>query len=241
MKPARRLRILLAVLLAAPVLGWVVNRSEWYRAFVADARYRSAVQAARQHRPDVEARLRPYFARAGVSFPPEHVALLVFKLEQRLELWSSRDARWVLVRSYPVLGPLGRPGPRLVDADDHAPEGVYRVLYIDPNSDGDVAMYINFPNDLDRDHCLAEGRPLFNHFIAVRGKDSSRGSIAVGPEAIEDLLVLTLGIGRLGIRVIIAPADLRDGGPAPTHPRNPPWTPDLYRVLRKHLSWFKRQ
>jgi hypothetical protein len=53
---------------------------------------------------DWQGRLAPFFHEAGVQFPPQQLALLVFKKNQRLDLWA-KDAKhdqWVPIRSFEV-------------------------------------------------------------------------------------------------------------------------------------------
>jgi hypothetical protein len=57
--------------------------------------------------PGAEARLKPYFEEAGISYPPRQIALIGLKDEMKLELWAKRDAGWVHIRTYEILAASG--------------------------------------------------------------------------------------------------------------------------------------
>src|SRR5262252_1367699 len=61
-----------------------------------------------QFGPAARARLAPFFAAAGVAYPPPRFVLIGFKLERELQLLAARpDGGLVFVRSYSILGASG--------------------------------------------------------------------------------------------------------------------------------------
>ena len=80
---------------------------KWHRHFKVEDRLAQFGDRAK-------ARLAPHFAAAGVTFPPEEVALLAFKDARALQLYvRSAGQNWRFVRDYPVLGASGVLGPKL--------------------------------------------------------------------------------------------------------------------------------
>jgi hypothetical protein len=72
----------------------------------------TVADAINEYGPAAEARLRPYFASAHVSYPPPAITLVVLKEEKQMELWADGGGPWVLIHIYPVLAASGGPGPR---------------------------------------------------------------------------------------------------------------------------------
>jgi len=188
--------------------------------------------------PAAEKRLRPRFHDAGAPFPPGAAALLIFKHEERLELWATRSRAWIHVRDYPVLAASGDPGPKLREGDGQVPEGVYRIIALNPNSSYHLSMKLDYPNAFDLQKARAEGRTRPGSDIFIHGKAVSIGCVAVGDEAIEELFTLVARIGRPNVKVITAPNDLRTATPLrhPTH--RPPWIDELHAAIRRALTAF---
>jgi hypothetical protein len=181
------------------------------------------------------ARLAPHFRTAGVAYPPRAVTLLVLKEERVAELWAAGTAAPRLVHRYPVLAASGGPGPKLRQGDLQVPEGVYRVLWLNPNSSYHLSMKLDYPNAFDRERARRDGRTGLGGDIFVHGRAVSIGCVALGDPAIEELFVLAADVGTARVKAVIAPRDLRvpsarDPGIAPA------WAPELYRLLRRELA-----
>jgi hypothetical protein len=89
-----------------------------------------------QFSPIVAARLRPKVEAAGLSFPPAELTYVVFKDSKLLQVYARQDrsAAWKLTSSHSVLGLSGSLGPKLSSGDKQVPEGVYRAVFLNPNS-----------------------------------------------------------------------------------------------------------
>jgi hypothetical protein len=183
------------------------------------------------------ARLEPHFRRAGVSYPPREIALLVFKDERRVALWARSDAQWKFIRRYPILAASGHAGPKLKQGDEQVPEGVYRIESLNPNSSYHLSMKVSYPNAFDRQMAASDGRTRLGGDIFIHGKNVSIGCVALGDRAIEELFTLVAQTGPRRVQVIIAPNDLRDEGPL-LHDAAPLWVGQLYRTIRTALAPF---
>lgn len=83
----------------------------------------------------VRQRLTPHFERAGVSYPPSRIAFVAIKEARKLELWAANeDEALRFIREYEVLAASGRLGPKLREGDRQVPEGIYRIVLLNPNS-----------------------------------------------------------------------------------------------------------
>jgi len=187
--------------------------------------------------PAARQRLMPSFKGAGVAYPPKRIALLAFKEEGRLEVWAGAAPHAVFVRDYPVLAASGGPGPKLVQGDGQVPEGIYRVLWLNPNSRFHLSMKVDYPNAFDRRKALSDGRTQLGGDIFIHGNAVSIGCLAMGDEAIEELFVLTADTGVRNVDVVIAPRDLRSSGQAAG---KVPWAAELYRQLETELRRYRR-
>lgn len=188
--------------------------------------------------PAARARLRPHFERAGISYPPTSAALLAFKHERSLELWSD-GARPRFVRAYPILAASGGPGPKLREGDLQVPEGRYRVLWLNPMSSYHLSMKLDYPNAFDQAQARRDGRTNLGGDIFIHGRQVSIGCLALGDEAIEELFVLAAEVGVARLRVLIAPVDFRRRALRPEEQRpDVPWLARVYEELREELKRY---
>jgi L,D-transpeptidase-like protein len=192
----------------------------------------------RQFGTSATQRLEPHFLAARTAFPPHRSALIAFKDQCRLELHAAcNDAPWRLVRAYRILAASGKLGPKLQEGDRQVPEGVYRITLLNANSKFHVSLRLDYPNALDREMALADGRTDLGCDIMIHGRSASIGCLAVGDAAAEELFTLAAAVKPENITVIIAPSDLRTS-PAAIAPGMPSWTSRLYAELREALAPF---
>lgn len=188
-----------------------------------------------------EDRLAPYFARAGVPYPPSTVALLALKDEARLEVWADGGRGWQFVRSYLVRASSGRLGPKLRAGDHQVPEGVYRVAALNPDSRYHLSMRIDYPNAFDRARADEDGRAQLGGNIMIHGSAVSDGCLPVGDTAVEELFALTERVGPPNVTVIVSPVDLRrvDASVAAARAaQRPSWLRGLYATIARALQEF---
>ena len=187
----------------------------------------------------VDARLQPLFGRARVPYPPAHVHLLAFKQERKIELWAQAGGGPVFIRSYPVLLASGKSGPKLAKGDWQVPEGIYAVTSLNSASNHYLSLKLDYPNAFDRQKAAEENRTNLGGDIFIHGKGLSRGCLAVGDAAIEELFVLAARMGAPNLRVIITPNDLRQKQPPADTKYRPVWLSELYTVIRAELASFR--
>lgn len=189
--------------------------------------------------PDVSRRLYPQFEAAGMKFPPNEVAFLIFKDVRRLDLYcrEESDQPWKFIKAYPVLGLSGSAGPKQAEGDRQVPEGIYEVEGLNPNSRFHVSIRLNYPNDFDRQRAKEDGRDRLGGDIMIHGGSASIGCLAMGDEAAEELFILAAGASHDEVRVIICPTDFRINV-AVFQVDNVPWSSDLYAELKKELDAF---
>ncbi|MBF0400412.1 MAG: L,D-transpeptidase family protein [Magnetococcales bacterium] len=190
--------------------------------------------------PGVEGRVRDFLHRAGIGYPLDNAfALLVFKAEQRLELWVHTDTVPRLVKRYPLTAMSGQAGPKQQRGDRQIPEGIYQVIWLHPSSSYHLALKLDYPNLFDQQRAAEEGRTDLGGDIFVHGGKSSVGCVAVGDAAIEELFVLALTAAGGPAEVIIAPYDfrvLREQSPLPAAPA---WLPVLYQQIEERLARYR--
>ncbi|HEX3043217.1 MAG TPA: L,D-transpeptidase family protein [Bacillota bacterium] len=168
---------------------------------------------------------------------PKNVSLLVFKLELVLEVWSLENNKWVFVESYPILGASGTLGPKLREGDFQVPEGIYKVIGLNPNSRFCRSLLIDYPNEFDWAKARIDGRTQLGGSICVHGSNVSIGCVAMGDEVSKDLFWLASQIGMKHLKVIIAPWDFRKKKPE-NLTYDPEWTKELYEILTNELKKY---
>jgi murein L,D-transpeptidase YafK len=187
-------------------------------------------------------RLQPDFQRTGLQPSPasfKQLALLAFKQERRLEVWSRADnGRWVLFKTYPFTAFSGRLGPKLREGDRQIPEGIYRIDYLNPYSSYHLSLKVNYPNDFDKAMGELDGRQELGGEIFFHGNAVTVGCIPIGDVAIEELFYMVHRAGMENVTVIIAPADLRRSNIVPAIAEIG-WETALYQQIAGQLQTYQ--
>lgn len=186
----------------------------------------------------VTRRLKPYFDKAGVTYPPTRITLLVIKAEKALELWASDGSVFRYIHTYEIKKTSGNSGPKLREGDKQVPEGIYRIVGLNPNSAYHLSMKLNYPNEFDLLQAHREGRIEPGSNIFIHGKAYSSGCLAMGDPAIEELFVLTDRVGIENVSVVIAPTDPRKKRLQPDL-SSPAWVDDLYLDIEAQFSRYR--
>ena len=186
---------------------------------------------------DAGCRLAPYLAKAGFATIPEKLALLAFKQEQQVEMWGYAKRSWSLIKTYPFTATSGRLGPKLREGDRQIPEGIYRIIFLHPNSSYHLSLKINYPNAFDKAMARQEGRSNPGGEIFFHGKAATIGCIPLGDQAIEEIFVLVSRVGKTHVEVIIAPVDFRQGKAKPDI-QGIMWEHRLYDQIEQSLQPF---
>lgn len=174
--------------------------------------------------------------RAGLHYPPSELALLIFKRSHRLELYARGPRKpWSYIKRYYVYGESGGLGPKLHRGDLQVPEGVYALIGLNPLSQFDLSMHVNYPNAFDQEQAAWDGRRHLGGDIYIHGSRQSVGCIAIGNASIEELFPLVAKTGIRHVKVIIAPNDFRVE--PPHYGRvHPPWLDSLYKKIKLALQ-----
>jgi len=211
-------------------------RSTWYPVYLTVVGRQTTADAMRHIKPKNEPILKKRFRRAGADYPPARIALVALKDERVLELWAKNKNNWVKIHAYPILGASGHPGPKLKEGDRQVPEGIYRIIGLNPNSEYHLSMQINYPNEYDLARAKEEKRANPGSDIFIHGRSSSVGCIAIGDQAIEEIFYITVITGLDKAKVIIAPNNLRVSRPVTDMDMAPSWSKVIYREVEKELK-----
>jgi hypothetical protein len=233
-----RFGIVILVLSLAVIIALTFGRPFITRVYVKLAGGRTVQDVAERYGPSARARLAPGFESFGLAYPPDRVTLIALKREKRLEVWVPNQDEWSLVKTYPICAASGDEGPKLKEGDLQVPEGVYPLTVLNPESGFHLSIRIEYPNDHDKAMALQDNRTDLGGDIYLHGKCVSVGCLAMGDEAIEELFILTHDVGLENMEIIIAPADLRNDLVKVDSDQLPPWTDELYGMLRAKLSPF---
>jgi L,D-peptidoglycan transpeptidase YkuD (ErfK/YbiS/YcfS/YnhG family) len=181
-------------------------------------------------------KLRSYFAKAKVAYPPREITLVALKQEMRLELWARDSGEFRFIRDYRIRAASGVSGPKLRQGDMQVPEGIYRIAGLNPNSHYHLSMKLNYPNEYDLFHAWQEGRSNLGSDIFIHGKAKSLGCLAMDDETIEELFVLAVHTGAENVKVVIAPHDPRAYPLVADIEGLPAWTPELYSIISREIK-----
>ncbi len=183
--------------------------------------------------------LAPDFAKAHIAYPPKKLAFLVFKRSKKFEVYAKDRGAWAYIKTYPVLAASGHVGPKLREGDRQVPEGIYRIVGLNPRSRFDLSLHVNYPNAFDTAEAQLDARKNLGNNIFIHGDQRSIGCIALGNKVIQQLFPLVAAVGDKSVEVIIAPNDLRSHKATLTR-WDPQWTPQLYQRIAVALQVFPK-
>jgi len=149
------------------------------------------------------------FQKSGSVNPPDSVTLIAIKDEKVMELWFASSGKNKLIKKYPILAASGSAGPKIQAGDKQVPEGIYRIVNLNPRSKYYLSMRLNYPNEMDIRNSKSKGISDPGNDIYIHGKEESQGCLAMGDHVIEELFYLTGKIGKEKFNVIIMPFDFR--------------------------------
>lgn len=216
-----------------------LGRSIWYPYYVKFTGGRSVADVIEHYQPEARNRLQPYLNQAGFKQLPKALTLLAIKNEKKLELWGQNQfGEWRFIRDFSILAASGRLGPKLQEGDKQVPEGIYKIVGLNPNSSYHLSMKLNYPNAFDLKYAKQDGRSQPGSNIFIHGKAASIGCLAMGDAVIEELFVLSALVGKENIQVVIAPTDPRKNI-LKADSRLPGWTSVLYQQINTAFGSFQ--
>lgn len=115
---------------------------------------------------------------------PKETFIRVFKYEKELEVWTRNGSTFQLLKTYNICGLSGKFGPKRYEGDLQVPEGIYKVIKLNPYSNYHKSIKIDYPN---RSDSILSKYPKKGGEIYFHGKCVSVGCIAIGDMAIDDL------------------------------------------------------
>lgn len=185
-----------------------------------------------------KARFEPILNGLGSPFPPANLSLLCFKEERIIEVFTKFKGKNIRLHSYPVLAASGKRGPKQQEGDKKVPEGVYSVVYLNPNSQFHLSFKLNYPNTTDLLRAKNAGIQAPGSDIFIHGNEKSIGCLAIGNPAIEELFTLVSLTGIEKTEVLIFPNDARKSGAFLPCEVCPADVNELYTVLLQKLESF---
>jgi len=133
---------------------------------------------------------------AAQKIAPENLELFLraFKKEAVIEVWGRNygDARFALIKTYPVCAASGVLGPKRRQGDEQVPEGFYAIDRFNPYSHFHLSLGLNYPNRQDRQRAAAANINHLGGDIFIHGNCVSIGCMAMGDQAIEEIYLMAL-------------------------------------------------
>lgn len=164
------------------------------------------------------------------------VMIRIFKAESELELWIRKDDRFELFTTYPICRWSGKLGPKLVEGDKQAPEGIYSISLAQTRRKGrwPRSMNIGYPNAYDR------AMERTGSLILVHGGCTSTGCYAMTNPVMDEIHALSeraLREGQDRIPVHVFPFRMTEANLA-AHAGSE-WLP-FWRSLKPAYDAFER-
>lgn len=207
----------------------------------------AAPAPTRAHRGQAVAQL---LAAQKIALEKLELFLRAFKWQGALEVWgrNAGDARFALLKTYPICAASGALGSKRRQGDRQVPEGFYVIDRFNPYSSYHLSLGVSYPNRQDRQRAAAAGIRELGGDIFIHGNCVSIGCLAMGDAAIEEIYLLALTAkaaavrrGNAPIAVHIFPARLDAQGFAQLEKSAPnPATLAFWRELRPAYENFAR-
>ncbi len=230
--------LIFSVLVIMVVSIWVFGRAYWHPLYVKAVGARTVTEAVNTYGEKARLRIMPFFEKANITYPPKNITFLAMKDTNLFEVWASNESAWVKVKEYVIQAASGRSGPKLREGDRQVPEGIYKIIGLNPNSSYHLSMKLNYPNEFDLLWAKRENRTKPGSNIFIHGKAVSIGCLAMGDEAIEELFVLSNDVGIANIRVIITPTDPRINALTFADVSRP-WVKGLYETIEREFKPYQ--
>lgn len=184
-----------------------------------------------------EERLKGYFAKAEVAYPPKAVTLLFNKDTRLLTLYAGpQESQLKLIHNYEVLAASGVVGPKLRMGDEQVPEGIYRIVGLNPQSQFHLSLRVNYPNQWDTAHGKSDRRKNLGGDIMIHGNAVSIGCIAIGNVPIEEVYRLAEKTNFRKWKVLLTPVDFRTKKLSKEEIPKLSWIGELYQNIETELK-----
>ena len=198
---------------------------------------RAMQKVMREYSAHAELNFAHDYDRVGVEYPGKKLAFLIFKEPKLFLIYVKSNHQWKYLRTYKILAASGTIGPKLKSGDDQVPEGIYKIIGLNPESHFDLSLHLNYPNAYDLAQAKIDNRHNLGSNIFIHGDDKSVGCIALGNASIQQIFPLVDTIGFNNVEVIIAPEDFRIK-PIRYNLQDPLWVTDLYKKISSKLRQF---
>lgn len=166
-------------------------------------------------RMDARFTVKRLFHDARIPYPAAEIYLRAFKRERSLELWARPQGSdtFTLLKTYDVCAISGDLGPKRRQGDEQVPEGFYSIDLFNPQSEYNLSLHVDYPNDVDRRR-PGRGGSLGGD-IYVHGGCESIGCLAMTDQGIRELYWISVearAAGQTRIPIHIFPGRLDDAG-----------------------------
>lgn len=174
---------------------------------------------------------------AGVEYPPKNLVMIGLKQERKLVLLGGdSNSSMKVIGAFPLVSYSGVLGPKLKEGDLQIPEGIYRITGF--QSHNMLALYVDYPNELDRKNAMLDHRTKLGGDILIHGGSQSTGCLVVSDDDMELLFIAAHDVGLRNIELIIAPCDLTAQTPKVDLKSQPRWLPGLYESLKLRMRLY---
>ena len=164
----------------------------------------------------------------------KRTTLLVFKKEQRVELWTTdKHHQNHLIISEKIILSNNKNGTRLYDNETIIPEGIYEIQAVDSVN---LSFTINFPNDFDKEKQKADKRPALNSIITF---GIEKNDLQLTKEFMIKFLDYAEIAAVANTNILIVPYDFNKHQFNQTCLTCPFWIEELYGSLRVYQKEFE--
>ena len=164
----------------------------------------------------------------------ETATLLVFKKEQRVELWTTdKHHQNHLIISENIILSDNHNGTRLYDNETIIPEGIYEIAAVDSVN---LFFTINFPNDFDKEKQKADKRPALNSIITFGIEEND---LQLTKNFMTQFLDYAKMTTAANTNILIFPYDFNNHQFNQTCLTCPFWIEELYGSLRVYQKKFE--
>ncbi len=181
---------------------------------------------------DLHSQITTHINDLNLPYPLPSLQILLFKKEQKIELWTTTDTSKNFIQSYDFTIVNTTAGVRLFNNESTFPEGEYKLFW-----NTDTLIQLSFPNAFDTLKAKSDNRPKLNANL-VFSKNTGISRVTLSPN---DLNEIQLYVKDTDIQKVILysfPSDNRNGLPFDGCKACPHWIVELYTRLDLILAGF---
>jgi len=183
---------------------------------------------------DLHTQIKSNILTQNLPYPLPSLQLLLFKKEQKMELWTTTDTSKNFIKTYKIQLENAEAGTRLYNSETIFPEGEYKL-----NWNSNKELELSFPNEYDTLKASADKRskPIASLVFSTLKQPNN---VTFSSNDMNEIQLYVKDVNIEGVTLYSFPSDNRNGLPFAGCNHCPHWVMELYLQLDLILANFNK-